>query len=182
MRFCKICDNMLYISLQQQQQPQKDADDGMPADKSGPGSKLQLTYACKHCGHVEVDRDASSSDTQPGAQAQTALHQGRVMSTNYVDDQTTYKQHATRYIKYDPTLPRVSNIPCPRKAACTRPEGQGQRVIYIKYDATNLKFIYCCEYCGAFWKSSDGTTSASGTNASGTNASASGTRENKAAA
>ena len=50
----------------------------------------------------------------------------------------------------DPTLPRVDSIPCPNKE-CTRPARAPGSVVFIKYDAVNLKFLYSCGHCKRFW-------------------------------
>jgi DNA-directed RNA polymerase subunit M/transcription elongation factor TFIIS len=95
-----------------------------------------LQFACKNCGHVSLDAAAEQ----------------RVIDTNYADDQSAYLQYVTPYITHDPTLPRVSNIPCPN-AACSRPPEASNEVIYVKYDARNLRFLYHCVHCSSFWKS-----------------------------
>ena len=114
MRFCDVCDNMLYIQL----------------------NAGALQYTCKNCGNTVGGGSAGSC----------------VIDTNHVDDQSAYKQYASPYITHDPTLPRVSNIPCPN-AACTRPAAEQNEVIYVKYDARNLRFLYHCCHCSTFWKS-----------------------------
>lgn len=120
MRFCKACDNMLYVQVK---------------DAGETGRGLELAYACKSCGRTEV----------AGASA-------CVIDTNYRDDQSSWRQFATPYIRHDPTLPRVSSIPCPN-AKCTRPPAEEREVIYVKYDAKDLRFLYHCCHCGVFWKS-----------------------------
>jgi hypothetical protein len=72
-----------------------------------------------------------------------------VIDSNYVDD--FHKQYLSPYIAYDPTLPRTSNIPCINKT-CQKPASKPQEVIYVKYDVTNMKFLYYCCHCGMFWK------------------------------
>lgn len=79
-----------------------------------------------------------------------------VMSTDYADDQTSYKQYATPYLRYDPTLPRASDIECVRGRECTRPSDARREVMYVKYDPDNLKYLYHCLHCSAFWKSGGG--------------------------
>lgn len=113
---------MLYIKL-------KTDNDG---NDDGGGTVLQ--YACKKCGNAVTSTDPC------------------VVDTNYMDDQTAYKQYATKYITYDPTLPRVNNIPCPNPK-CVKPANVKDEVIYVKYDFVNLKFLYHCTHCNAFWKS-----------------------------
>ena len=97
-------------------------------------TKAQLQYSCKNCGNTVDGGDDPC-----------------IISTNFVDDQTTYKQFATPYIAHDPTLPRVSNVPCPN-TECTRPDAVAPEVIYVKYDHTRLRYLYHCVHCGTFWK------------------------------
>lgn len=119
LRFCAVCDNLLYEQLESQTHA--------------------LIYACKCCGNI-VREDASTSSNET-----------LVMESNYVDDETQYRQFITPHLKNDPTLPRASYIPCIRGDKCTRTEDETREVIYVKYDAIKVKFLYHCVHCGAFW-------------------------------
>lgn len=131
MKFCDVCDNMLYIRLR-------------PSEAEGQEPAV-LQYVCKNCGNCI---DGHDTDTK-----------SCVLDTNYVDDQTTYKQYATPYIVHDPTLPRVNNIPCPNDK-CTKPRGAVDEVIFVKFNTANLRFLYYCTHCGTFWKSGGGAAAA----------------------
>ena len=53
----------------------------------------------------------------------------------------------------DPTLPHVNTIKCPSDS-CKSNTMQAERdVIYLKYDAINMKFLYICNVCDARWRS-----------------------------
>lgn len=73
-----------------------------------------------------------------------------IIETNYRDDRAKYHHLLTPLVHEDPTLPRVSNVACPNEA-CTRKPGQASSVLYIKYDMVNLRFLYSCSHCRAFW-------------------------------
>ncbi len=103
------------------------------------GGNVVLSYVCKHCGHVEQ-----------GGHDEAA----RVMHTDYSDEQASYKQYATLYLRHDPTLPRTASIACPSKA-CSRPAHAPHRVIFIRYNDARLRYLYSCEHCGAFWRSGE---------------------------
>lgn len=122
MRFCKGCENMLEIELR---------------NSATAEHKPELWYVCRHCGQVDAVADSSST---------------MIMSTDYSDDKTLYMQYVTPHIRYDPTLPRVSDIKC-ASSSCSRAEGVAEEVIYIKYDPVQLKYLYHCLHCGTFWKS-----------------------------
>lgn len=76
----------------------------------------------------------------------------KVTQTMYSEDDLLYKQHQNKYLRFDPTLPRVQdpNIKCPNEA-CTGPKDT-PRVLYVKYHPVHMKYFYCCEYCGYTWK------------------------------
>lgn len=117
MKFCTICDNMLYEQLSQE------------------GTLLNV---CKNCGNsIVVDTSRTSAC---------------VMENNYADDSTLYRQFMNRHLHDDPTLPRVSNIACVNEK-CSRKTNETNDVVYVKYDAVNLKYLYQCGYCASFWKS-----------------------------
>jgi DNA-directed RNA polymerase subunit M/transcription elongation factor TFIIS len=70
---------------------------------------------------------------------------------NKLDDNiSTFTQFMNKNIIHDPTLPRVSNIKC-TNIACSKDHEQPNEVIYIKYDHTNMKFLYYCCHCESFW-------------------------------
>lgn len=97
-----------------------------------------LLNVCKNCGNAQrVDTSETASC---------------VMENNYADDSTLYKQFMNRHMHDDPTLPRVSNIECVNRE-CTRKDTQTNDVVYVKYDAINVRFLYQCGHCAAFWKS-----------------------------
>ena len=55
------------------------------------------------------------------------------------------------YTYADPTLPRVDNIDCPNKD-CESQSHPEKEVAYIKYDQTNMKYVYLCILCRQAWK------------------------------
>jgi DNA-directed RNA polymerase subunit M/transcription elongation factor TFIIS len=57
------------------------------------------------------------------------------------------------YTLMDPTLPHVTTIPCPNSACASATDSARRDVIYIKYDAVNLKFLYICNVCDTKWRS-----------------------------
>ena len=127
MEFCDACRNMVYLR----------ADDGEDAgeEEGGPRGPRLIKY-CKACGYEKT-------------------HEGgafRVTQTLYAEDDLLYLQHQTPYLRCDPTLPRVcdASMPCPN-TACTGPKDKPQ-VLYVKYHPIHMKYLYCCDYCGHFWR------------------------------
>lgn len=110
MKFCEICHNMLYISVE------KDND---------------LKHYCKNCNFNIIENYSTKTEC--------------VLETTNENNNTVYQKFMSKYIKFDPTLPRVNNIDCP---SCTV---KPNKVIYVKYDHKNMKFLYYCCNCEHFW-------------------------------
>jgi DNA-directed RNA polymerase subunit M/transcription elongation factor TFIIS len=96
----------------------------------------KLEYYCKTCNNREK-KDAQESEL--------------IISDNKIDDTIKYSKYINKYIKYDPSLPRVNNITCVN-TNCTKKHDQMSEVIFIKYDAVNMKYLYYCVHCDNFWK------------------------------
>jgi DNA-directed RNA polymerase subunit M/transcription elongation factor TFIIS len=92
----------------------------------------KLVYYCRNCGNedktLEVD-NVCVSKTQLKA---------RQNATNTVN----------KYTKYDPTLPRVTNINCPNEA-CLKKEDK--EIVCIRADDANMKYKYICCECDTTW-------------------------------
>jgi DNA-directed RNA polymerase subunit M/transcription elongation factor TFIIS len=106
-----------------------------------------LIYYCRNCGHENDTLTAENvciSDTQ----------------IKRSEDQ--YVHIVNEYTKFDPTLPRINTIDCPNAKCASNVEGHGKgeegeakvdrEVIYIRYDDTNMKYIYVCAVCNTSWK------------------------------
>jgi DNA-directed RNA polymerase subunit M/transcription elongation factor TFIIS len=96
-----------------------------------------ILYYCKNCGAEDAVEDKA-----------TRL----VLERSFMDDSTSYKQYMNEYLKYDPTLPRVTNIKCP---STTCKDQKDKEVIVVRYDNTNMKYLYHCSVCSTFWRTSD---------------------------
>uniref|UniRef100_A0A6C0CUY1 DNA-directed RNA polymerase II subunit RPB9-like zinc ribbon domain-containing protein n=1 Tax=viral metagenome TaxID=1070528 RepID=A0A6C0CUY1_9ZZZZ len=57
------------------------------------------------------------------------------------------------YLKFDPTLPRFSEIVCPEKD-CPSKRGKKNDVVGVKLDAKDLVWMYQCVLCDTTWKQS----------------------------
>ena len=65
----------------------------------------------------------------------------------------SYKILLNEFTKGDPTLPHVNTIKCPNTECESNAGTKEADVIYIKYDAVNMKFMYICNVCDAQWRS-----------------------------
>jgi DNA-directed RNA polymerase subunit M/transcription elongation factor TFIIS len=127
-----------------------------------------LVYYCRFCGH---------EDNEPAESGVVVLR------TEYKKTEQQFSHMVNRYIKHDPTLPRISNVKCPNESctsnaatsnAATSNHGPRDKahsdkasgdkmhsdktessVIYLRYDDNNMKYLYICEDCDTTWKTDD---------------------------
>jgi DNA-directed RNA polymerase subunit M/transcription elongation factor TFIIS len=63
---------------------------------------------------------------------------------------TSVQYSINPYLKYDPTLPRFTNMICPNASCSTR--GGESNIVGIKLDPINVSWFYQCAVCSATWK------------------------------
>lgn len=144
MKFCPVCQNMLYMQTKKDENDERDV----------------LFFVCKNCQYNEIIDKKRTEPSVPILYGQyhpaepSSLDAASIMKVNYDDDARSYKKYQTANIKYDMTLPRVSNIPCPRKCQdrLSPEEKKDPEVILIKYDPMGMKYLYFCCHCEHFWK------------------------------
>jgi len=122
MHFCTQCGNMYYIKIK------NEGDDS-------------LIYYCRKCGYEDTSISENASSLC-------------VSKTHINGNEKIYSQVINKYTKLDPTLPRINNIKCPNVECSTNlKEGPTPRdIIYLRYDDTNLKYVYLCSTCDHVWK------------------------------
>jgi len=105
-----------------------------------PDDANTLVYYCRNCGNKDSTisiKDVNVSNVQ--------LKKSKQEFTHIIN----------KYTKLDPTLPRVSNILCPNTECPTNKEDKSREIIYIRYDNTNMKYVYLCSTCDIVWKTED---------------------------
>ena len=102
----------------------------------------QLTHYCRNCGHTD-----NVPTTETICVSTTELKKNDQKFTHIINE----------YTKYDPTLPRINTIKCPNNECSSNKDGseETREVIYIRYDDTNMKYIYLCVHCDKMWKTID---------------------------
>lgn len=97
----------------------------------------KLEYYCRNCGNedhlIAVDNICVSK---------TFIKKGEQSFSNLIN----------KYTKLDPTLPRINNILCPNVDCETNKKDKEREIIYIRYDDTNMKYIYMCCSCDTLWQ------------------------------
>jgi DNA-directed RNA polymerase subunit M/transcription elongation factor TFIIS len=97
----------------------------------------ELKRYCKNCGYSE--RDSAG---------------GIILETNLQEKVSEgYKVILNEFTRLDPTLPHVKNIKCPNNDCRTNKAQAEPDVIYLKYDAIHMKYLYICNVCGDQWRS-----------------------------
>jgi len=99
-----------------------------------------LVYYCRNCG--QEDKFISSENVC-------------VSKTHIKKNESSFNHIINKYTKLDPTLPRINNILCPNPDCSTNTNGKEREIIYIRYDDTNMKYIYLCSECETVWKTDE---------------------------
>jgi DNA-directed RNA polymerase subunit M/transcription elongation factor TFIIS len=99
----------------------------------------------KHCRHCSFKKEISPTTG-------TAI---RISKTMYSEDDLLYMQHQSKFLRYDPTLPRVQDgsIVCPNKDC--KGSKEKPNVSYVKYHPVDMKYFYCCNVCGETWRTEE---------------------------
>jgi DNA-directed RNA polymerase subunit M/transcription elongation factor TFIIS len=108
-----------------------------------PDDPNKLVYYCRNCGNK--DSTISVNDIT-------------VSKIQLKKSQQEFSHIINKYTKLDPTLPRVSNILCPNGDCLTNKDNKEdipREIIYIRYDDTNMKYVYLCSTCDTVWKTED---------------------------
>tara|TARA_B100001057_G_scaffold499546_1_gene610659 strand:- start:1121 stop:1549 length:429 start_codon:yes stop_codon:yes gene_type:complete len=137
MHFCKVCQNLYYIRLTGE-------------------NENDLIYYCRNCGDEDNNLMSSLENVCVSKSDKTTS-----------DNAGSYKHIINKYTKLDPTLPIINNIKCPNNDCISNmkykemkdddEESKNEKVeseiLYLRYDDTNMKFVYICAHCDTVWKS-----------------------------
>ena len=124
MNFCNVCENMYYMRINED-------------------SKEQLQFYCRMCGNVDE-----------------ILNKSSLCLSEYNEDNNNDSiiQSVNKYTKFDPTLPHIHNVQCPNNICITNKgdennDNKKNEVVYIRYNNTDMKYVYLCCKCDHVWKS-----------------------------
>lgn len=124
MHFCTICDNMYYVRI-----------DSNDEDK--------LIYYCRCCGN-------ESDYIQGDGATLMCVSRLQLKKTD-----TSFQHIINKYTKLDPTLPRMPPDFLCTNDTCATNHGDNKvarDIIQIRYDDTNIKYVYLCSTCDTIWK------------------------------
>ena len=100
----------------------------------------KLVYYCRKCGNE--DEQFNSDNVS-------------IVKTEIKKSEDSFSHIINKYTKLDPTLPRTNKILCPNKECETNTKDTEREIIYIRYNDTDMKYIYLCSTCDTVWKPSE---------------------------
>jgi DNA-directed RNA polymerase subunit M/transcription elongation factor TFIIS len=100
-----------------------------------------LSYYCRNCGY----QDNNVTDNYCA------------LKTENTFGSQIYNYTINEFTKMDPTLPRIYNKECINPECKTnklndKGEKPTAEIIYMRYDDSNLLYVYICVECDATWK------------------------------
>ena len=100
----------------------------------------KLDYYCRNCGNED----------------KILAQDNMCVSKTFIKKSDNSFNHIiNEYTKLDPTLPRVSTILCPNPECETNTGNKKREIIYIRYDDTNMKYVYLCSECSTIWQTNN---------------------------
>jgi DNA-directed RNA polymerase subunit M/transcription elongation factor TFIIS len=100
----------------------------------------KLDYYCRNCGNED----------------KILAQDNMCVSKTFIKKSDNSFNHIiNEYTKLDPTLPRVSTILCPNSECETNTKNKKREIIYIRYDDTNMKYVYLCSECSTIWQTNN---------------------------
>ena len=137
--FCPTCKYYLYLDQVGPRALLPPEAGPLPRDPLAPvvpdGNTLRRI--CRNCGYQEEDKKG-----------------GLILEIDLKEKISEgHKILMNEFTKYDPTLPHINTIKCPNVGCSSNTSGKEKDVIYLKYDAINMKFIYICNNCDTQWRS-----------------------------
>jgi DNA-directed RNA polymerase subunit M/transcription elongation factor TFIIS len=99
---------------------------------------IQLRYECRQCHHVDETSETTS-----------------IMVLNDDAGESIGESSAiTEYTKFDPTIPRLYNLPCPNKDCSSHASGVLPEILYVRDNHEKMSYTYMCCVCDHTWKHS----------------------------
>ena len=135
MNFCENCNNMLYMKIITQEL--SDSEESEDKDKQETQLNNKIMYYCRCCNNEYPDLYKKNSC---------------IFNINYNLESITKNSFINDYIYDDITLPKAENIKCPNKDCICNKEGEDTKIVTIRYDDLDMKYMYLCCMCDNVWK------------------------------
>jgi DNA-directed RNA polymerase subunit M/transcription elongation factor TFIIS len=105
-----------------------------------PEDPNKLVYYCRNCGNEDK---------------LLTIDNVCVSKTHIKKSEQSFNHIINKYTKLDPTLPRINKVLCPNAGCKTNSDNEEREIIYIRYDDTNMKYVYLCSTCDTIWKTNE---------------------------
>jgi DNA-directed RNA polymerase subunit M/transcription elongation factor TFIIS len=102
----------------------------------------KLVYYCRKCGNEDTLFDTDNVS---------------IVKTDIKKSEQSFSHIINQYTKLDPTLPRTNKVLCPNKDCETNTEDKEREIIYIRYNDTDMKYVYLCSTCDTVWETNSST-------------------------
>ena len=102
-----------------------------------PENPNKLVYYCRHCGNEDTLLNTDNIS---------------VSKIEMKKNEQQFSHIINKYTKLDPTLPRINKILCPNAGCETNTKDTPREIIYIRYDNTQMSYVYLCSTCDTVWK------------------------------
>jgi DNA-directed RNA polymerase subunit M/transcription elongation factor TFIIS len=100
----------------------------------------KLVYYCRNCGHEDSNLTVDNVT---------------VSKVQLKKSEQQFNHIINKYTKLDPTLPRIKRVLCPNPDCATNTTDAEREIIFIRYDDTNMKYVYLCSTCDTVWKTEE---------------------------
>ena len=100
----------------------------------------KLVYYCRNCGHEDSNLTVDNVT---------------VSKVQLKKSEQQFNHIINKYTKLDPTLPRINRVLCPNPDCATNTVDAEREIIFIRYDDTNMKYVYLCSTCDTVWKTEE---------------------------
>jgi DNA-directed RNA polymerase subunit M/transcription elongation factor TFIIS len=109
---------------------------------------------CENLLVLKVDTDQKLHNTCLKCGFFKTITESCVISTTFCNQpQQHIQNNINKYTKYDPTLPRIKFLDCPKKECKNHTDNEEREIIYVRYDNVHLKYVYICPLCDSVWES-----------------------------
>ena len=109
---------------------------------------------CKECNNmlysIEEREKKAFLKCRSCAYEEEVTKENRVVYEHDLQQNTSIQHSINPYLKYDPTLPRFTNMVCPNDTCSTH--NKESNIVGIKLDPINVAWMYQCAACGTTWK------------------------------
>lgn len=123
MKFCKVCDNMLYFKIENVEDEENN----------------ELSYYCRKCGYIE-----NINNVELIKDVTYEKKQNKVININKNIKYDPTIPHIRNM--------NCPNIDCKSKKNKEDVDYKEQDIIYYRYNDEDIKYIYMCVVCDTTWK------------------------------